>query len=220
MTLTKPYWIVIEGIDKVGKSTLTKHLLSKIWDITPSGAITTREPGARANTTCLCLREAILSERYSPLQEMVLFMADRAIHEVEVVQPMLALGRTVIQDRGPLSTYVYQVCGTIKGQSTRHNMLFASLEERPYPNPDILVVCTADKDVLSQRVTHDHRLESERVYWKAYEDYNKFLSYKTSNWTKYFGNEIIEVKLNTKQDTDIAVDTIIDTIKRLDSKHQ
>ena len=92
-------YIVIEGIDTAGKSTQL-DILNKNYP----HAIFTKEPGGtKIGTT---LRSMVLNgEAKSKVAEMFLFLADRAEHIEEVVQPNK--NKMVISDRSMISGVAY-----------------------------------------------------------------------------------------------------------------
>ena len=74
-------YIAIEGIDTAGKSTQIKALSSHF-----SQAVITKEPGA--TEIGKEIREMVLSARAkSKKAEFLLFLADRAEHIKEVIEP-------------------------------------------------------------------------------------------------------------------------------------
>ncbi|NPB05751.1 MAG: dTMP kinase [Aquificae bacterium] len=97
-------FVVFEGIDGTGKTTLSKmlaHFLAKrgiktLW---------TREPYSPE------LREFLLKTELSPWEETFLFLADRGRHVRELIKPKLEEGFTVVSDRFYLSTLAYQGFG-------------------------------------------------------------------------------------------------------------
>ena len=92
-------YIVFEGIDGCGKSTQIELLKEKLPNV-----VVTKEPGG--TDFGLKARELLLhSEIKSPKAELLLFLADRAEHYTEVVEPNLK--NTLISDRGFLSGIAY-----------------------------------------------------------------------------------------------------------------
>ena len=92
-------YITIEGIDTAGKSTQMHALHGNYPD-----AIITKEPGA--TKLGVKLREIVLfSEIKSPIAELLIFLADRAEHIAEVVEPNL--DKLVISDRSIISGIAY-----------------------------------------------------------------------------------------------------------------
>jgi len=92
-------YIILEGIDGCGKSTQIELLKNKFKD-----AIFTKEPGG--TNFGIKARELLLhSTIESKKAELFLFLADRAEHYKEVIEPNL--DRLVISDRGFLSGIAY-----------------------------------------------------------------------------------------------------------------
>ena len=92
-------YIAIEGIDTAGKSTQIKALSARYPE-----AVITKEPGATRLGTKL--REIVLfSDIKSPAAELLIFLADRAEHIAEVVEPNL--DKVIISDRSVISGIAY-----------------------------------------------------------------------------------------------------------------
>ncbi len=92
-------YIAIEGIDTAGKSTQIARLQEHFSD-----AIITKEPGA--TSIGREIREMVLSARaQSKKAEFLLFLADRAEHIKEVIEPNL--DRMIISDRSAVSGVAY-----------------------------------------------------------------------------------------------------------------
>jgi dTMP kinase len=106
--LKKGLFITFEGTEGSGKSTQVKRLgaLLKKHHIPH---LVTREPGGSRLSTHL--RRWILNRldyRLSPKAELYLFLADRAQHVKEVLEPALRSGKVVLCDRYTDSTLAYQ----------------------------------------------------------------------------------------------------------------
>jgi len=92
-------YILFEGIDTCGKSTQIELLAQKFNDI-----IVTKEPGG--TKFGIQAREILLTDSLSSKRaELLLFLADRAEHYEEVVEPNKH--KVVISDRGFLSGIGY-----------------------------------------------------------------------------------------------------------------
>ncbi len=92
-------YILFEGIDTCGKSTQIE-LLKEIFP----DAITTQEPGG--TTFGQKAREILLrSELKSKRAEVLLFLADRAEHYKQVIEPNLH--KLILSDRGLISGMAY-----------------------------------------------------------------------------------------------------------------
>jgi len=104
-------FITFEGLDGSGKSTHLERAASWLRE-RGLDVLVTREPGgteigARIRSLLLDGR----SEGMDGKVELLLMFADRRQHLVEVIEPALAAGRTVLCDRFTDSTIAYQGFG-------------------------------------------------------------------------------------------------------------
>lgn len=107
-TLKKGLFITFEGTEGSGKSTQLKRL-GKLLAKNGIPHLLTREPGGSRLSTHL--RRWVLNRLDYPLApwaELHLFMADRAQHVKEVLEPALRAGKVVLCDRYTDSTLAYQ----------------------------------------------------------------------------------------------------------------
>lgn len=106
MTSKKGTFIVIDGGDGSGTTTVSKELVKQFgW-----GAIYTREPGGSPYAEKI--RELILSDDAKMTDaetQFALFWAARRDHVKKVILPALEEGKVVICDRFDSSTYAYQI---------------------------------------------------------------------------------------------------------------
>jgi len=92
-------YIAIEGIDTAGKSTQIQALSRKY-----KNAVITKEPGG--TNIGREIREMVLSARTkSKRAEFLLFLADRAEHIKEIIEPNL--DKMIISDRSAISGVAY-----------------------------------------------------------------------------------------------------------------
>ncbi len=91
-------YIVLEGIDRAGKSTQIELLRQKF-----KGAIFTKEPGG--TPLGQKIRAVVLQDTPTPLAEIFLFLADRAEHIQKVIKPNL--DKLIFSDRGFISGIAY-----------------------------------------------------------------------------------------------------------------
>jgi dTMP kinase len=98
-------FITFEGIDGAGKST---HIDALAQHLARSGApvVSTREPGG--TPLAERLRELVLHAPMDPLTEALLVFAARRDHLLNVIEPALARGDTVLCDRFTDATFAYQ----------------------------------------------------------------------------------------------------------------
>jgi dTMP kinase len=103
-------FVVIEGIEGSGKSTLHKGLVERL-SMEGRDVVVTREPGGTA--TGDAIRSIFLDRTLTidPLTETFLVNAARAQHVAEVIRPALDASRLVLCDRFTDSTLAYQGYG-------------------------------------------------------------------------------------------------------------
>jgi dTMP kinase len=97
--------VVIEGPDRVGKSTQVLRLADELGDRGLSICLS-REPGG--DDVGEALRSLIIGTRVDPWTELFLFLAGRTRHLAAVIEPALGAGQLVLLDRYTPSTLVYQ----------------------------------------------------------------------------------------------------------------
>jgi dTMP kinase len=103
-------FVVIEGPEGAGKSTLAKWLVERLRaEGHPVRGV--HEPGG--TPVAEAARKVVLSSPHdmSPVAELFLILAARADLIERVIRPALAAGETVLSDRYTLSTLAYQVAG-------------------------------------------------------------------------------------------------------------
>ncbi len=100
--MSRGRFLVIEGIDGSGKTTVARSIASKLG----SRAVLTSEPYRREFVSVL---EGIVAERdeYSVAAKVLAFTADRAAH-TRYITSVIAEGRDVVCDRYFMSTIAYQ----------------------------------------------------------------------------------------------------------------
>jgi dTMP kinase len=107
--MNRGFFLVVEGPEGAGKTTLAKGLAAKFRTagIEP---VLVREPGG--TPVAERIRTVLLDPEHQiePVSELFLFLAARADLAARVIRPALAAGRTVLADRFQLSTEAYQ-CG-------------------------------------------------------------------------------------------------------------
>lgn len=103
-------FVVVEGPDGSGKSTLTSGLVEKIRTCGRE-VVQAREPGGTA--VAEAARAVVLDPDLdvSAVAELYLILAARADHVSRAIEPALAAGKFIVCDRFELSTFAYQVAG-------------------------------------------------------------------------------------------------------------
>jgi dTMP kinase len=103
-------FIVVEGPEGAGKSTLTRSLTSRLL-AEGRRVLPVRQPGG--TPVAEAARKLALKSKHeiTPAAELFLFLAARADLVDRVVRPALEDGQVVLADRYDLSTLAYQVAG-------------------------------------------------------------------------------------------------------------
>lgn len=109
------FFISFEGIDKSGKSTQAKRLVTYLKE-KGREVVFTHEPGGtelgqELRRLALTWKPQKSSAPVDPTAEMFIFAADRAQHVAEIIRPALNQGNVVITDRYLDSTLAYQGYG-------------------------------------------------------------------------------------------------------------
>ncbi len=136
----KGKFIVIEGIDGSGKTTLVRRLVDKIGNAVPTFEPTNGQIGS-------ILRSGSLGN-VPPAAEALLFAADRAIH-TEEIKKILDSGRWVICDRYLGSTVAYQSAAL--GEEADTDWLL-DIQKRSVIRPDATFLLDLDPEVSMGRV--------------------------------------------------------------------
>lgn len=107
---TRGLFICFEGIEGSGKTTQSA-LLAKYCEEKGISHIRTREPGGTQLSQRI--RSIVLDPdaKISNRAEVLLYLADRAEHVAEVLEPALSQGHAVLCDRYEASLFAYQCSG-------------------------------------------------------------------------------------------------------------
>jgi len=159
----KNYFITVEGIEGVGKTTSVRFLAEYLHEHNKS-VMVTREPGGTPLADDI--RRFILAEHQEqiyPDTELMLIFAARAQHIAKVIQPALAQGQWVLCDRFTDASYAYQGAG--RGIPAER---IATLETWVQGDlrPDLTILLDAPIDVSLERIKQRGKLdrfESEHI---------------------------------------------------------
>lgn len=143
----KGVFIVLEGIDGTGKSTLSRKL--KAW-LEEKG----REVVLTAEPTDDWLGKAVRranQEDLDPRTESLLFTADRCQHTLRI-EEMLKEGKVVICDRYYGSTVAYQGAALEKEMGDNAVSWLLNLNGPVVRHPDVTILLTSDPGIAMHRV--------------------------------------------------------------------
>lgn len=161
--MTEGRFIVIEGVEGVGKST-NISLVGDLLREAGREVVMTREPGGTG--TGERIRQILLDRsetRMSAMTELLLMFAARVQHVEEVIRPALARGAWVVSDRFTDSSYAYQGGGRELGHE-----VVARVEQLSLGGfrPDLVLLLDLDVSTGLDRATRDNeadRFESEQL---------------------------------------------------------
>lgn len=110
MTAERGKFVVFEGNDGVGKSTLLRSLVQYLSE-KGIDAVFTREPGGIRETEIYRELALSLDIQNDGVSQLLLFCVDRRVHNRLLIIPALWAGKLVVCDRYSGSTFVYQHYG-------------------------------------------------------------------------------------------------------------
>jgi dTMP kinase len=147
---SQPYFIVLEGLDGVGTTTLAERL-SQALQARDLRVVLTAEPTGGA-FGCLLRQHIRTDVTLDPLTAGLVFTADRSDHLGSVIRPALERGRWVVCDRYLLSTVAYQGAEGVD----REAILAAS---DGFDVPDVTFFLDAPDEVRAERMSARGRVD-------------------------------------------------------------
>lgn len=150
-------FLTVEGGDGAGKTTLIRHLKATL-EAEGNTLVLTREPGGCPLAEHI--REWVLN-RHSSVSigsraEILLFLAARAQHIEEVIEPALNAGSIVICDRFHDSTIAYQGYGRGLGAEAVRSLCHKACGSF---QPDLTLYLDVSPEVARKRISDDKREE-------------------------------------------------------------
>jgi|SaaInlStandDraft_7_1057024.scaffolds.fasta_scaffold03030_5 dTMP kinase len=158
MLVSKGFFITIEGIEGVGKSTAV-NFLREDFKRKKIDAIFTREPGGTKSAEHI--RNLLLSkklENISPETELLLMFASRVEHVNELIMPALNNGKIVVSDRFYDASYAYQGAGRGMSLDIIESLKKWALQDL---TPDLTLLLDVPLDVSLDRIAR--RKELDRI---------------------------------------------------------
>lgn len=166
-------YIVLEGMDLAGKSTLTKQLTERLkadsYDI-----LQVEEP-AKSPDSLLTIRNLIIDNGICEEAKLYLAIAQRIELGDKVVVPALNQGKTVISDRCFISTAVYQGNGRVGLYSVIERNVKALKIFNTQMYPDKLIFVKIDHDTFLQRAGSRSVLDDQETRLLNREYFERFV---------------------------------------------
>lgn len=142
---TRGKYIVLEGPDGVGKSSVAQRLCEELTNMGVN-CVKVQEPST--GKTGMRIRELLKSGDTDEISLYEMFLEDRKEREGYIKECLYA-GRTVISDRSFLSTLAYQTCYTVQQMLTD---FLSHSEYRVSVIPDLAFILHCDHKELKKRL--------------------------------------------------------------------
>lgn len=166
-------FIVLEGPDSTGKTTMSQRLAKWLHDTAGVDAVWTRHPGA--TSTGMELRKLIVESHHpiDPHTRGLMFAADNSAFIHEVLKPKLDAGTWVISDRSNfISSMAYQIAdgATFDTLDKIHDATLAA----GCPKIDLLMIFRASFETIQKRLALRPESEKSDSYQKKLSDRKYF----------------------------------------------
>jgi len=155
--MAKGKFIVLEGPDSTGKTTISKKLSEWLNQTAGINAVLTRHPGA--TPIGRELRRVLLETEVDAHTRGLLFSADNSAFIHEILKPKLAAGSWIVCDRNNfISSLAYQIADGVPLEEL-DNMHSAVLR-KDTPKIDLLLIFRASHENIKKR--YDGRPDAEK----------------------------------------------------------
>ena len=146
-----PY-VVIEGLDLAGKSTLASALKTQLKLQYGVESMIVEEPSTHIERCKEIRHEVTTNKELTNEERAVLFIEQRVLVNRDLIQPALAAGKLVIGSRSFMSTMVYQTPENGFGMHSVLNANLDALEEfGDDAIPDLGIMCEITHETFLQR---------------------------------------------------------------------
>ena len=146
-SLSRGFFVCIEGLDKSGKTTQSRILVRDLYRRAFKAYFTTEPSQGEIGRF---IRKQILSrrKRVPAVVEALLFAADRYDHSEREIKPMLQNGTIVVSDRYVYSSLAYQGSAGLDLDWIKKINKFS-------PVPDLAIYIDLPLEVLARRIKSD-----------------------------------------------------------------
>lgn len=115
-SITRGYFITVEGSDGVGKSTQIHNIENYFLKLGYEVQLTREPGGTRIGDKLRDILLDVSNDEMNEMTEMLIYAASRAQHIKELIEPSLKKGKIVISDRYIDSSIAYQGYGRRLGE--------------------------------------------------------------------------------------------------------
>lgn len=115
-SITRGYFITVEGSDGVGKSTQIHNIENYFLKLGYEVQLTREPGGTRIGDKLRDILLDVSNDEMNEMTEMLIYAASRAQHIKELIEPSLKKGKIVISDRYIDSSIAYQGYGRKLGE--------------------------------------------------------------------------------------------------------
>lgn len=207
--------ITLEGIDGAGKGTVIEQLKERL----PEDTVFTREPSPV--WTGEQVRRAINKDDTHPMADYHLFVADRAEHIKQKIQPALDDGKIVISDRYKDSTRAYQreaiapyVSGMSVDEYIEQNMCWV-------PEPDLTLLFDVDAETSVKRTGERDKYEKKEFLREVRQNYLDIYKESTNVFNdRGRGMRMIDATREKELVVEDAVQKVINFVNSQATSHQ
>lgn len=129
--MSKPKFIVIEGLEGAGKSTALETIKAYLTEKGVDSIVTCREPGGTLMGEAIrsIVKDQTIEEKVDSRTELLLMYASRIQLVENIIKPAIDAGSWVICDRFYYSTFAYQGGGREIDMNIIQNIHVASIGE-------------------------------------------------------------------------------------------
>ncbi|MCL4379096.1 MAG: dTMP kinase [Candidatus Marsarchaeota archaeon] len=163
--------IVIEGIDGSGKSTQAKILFDELLRKGHNNVMLTAEPTNNGIGAIIRNDLKATGGNLDPRTMQLVFTADRSQHVLQIIEPRLANGSTVICDRYYYSTAAYAYAFGLNMEEFLH------VNEVLFPKPSVVLIFDLPAEVAAGRIEvrnkKPERFENTELQKRVREGYMK-----------------------------------------------
>ncbi|WP_071131948.1 dTMP kinase [Enterococcus timonensis] len=154
-------FITVEGPDGAGKTSVINELIPRLKKIATKNIVTTREPGG--SPIAEKIRGLVLDKKNTDMDqrtEALLYAASRRQHLVEIIEPALVSGTTVVCDRFVDSSLAYQGAGRKIGMKEVAQLNLFATNGR---TPDLTLYLDVDAETGLSRIQNHRSMEVNRL---------------------------------------------------------